>query len=60
MWPHRAPYKHLMPLMGEDHTRLSTRAAAGFLSRLERGHLRVPEDFRLDLKEHIEVTTELG
>ena len=55
MWPNRAPYKHLMPLMGEDYTRLSNRAAAGFLSRLERGHLRVPEDFRLDLKEHIEV-----
>ena len=60
LWPRRAPYKHLMPLMGEDYTRLSTRATAGFFSRLERGHLRVPEEFRLDMKEHIEVTTELG
>jgi DNA (cytosine-5)-methyltransferase 1 len=60
MWPQRAPYKHLMPLMGEDYTRLSTRATAGFLSRLERGNLRVPEEFRIDMKEHIEVITELG
>jgi len=60
MWPQRAPYKHLMPLMGEDYTRLSPRATAGFFSRLERGNLRVPEEFRLDMKEHIEVTTELG
>jgi hypothetical protein len=49
-----------MPLMGEDYTRLSTRATAGFLSRLERGNLRVPEEFRIDMKEHIEVITELG
>lgn len=60
MWPQRASYKHLLRLMGDDHTRLSTRAATGFLSRLDRGHLRVPEDFRLDLKEHIEVTTGLA
>jgi DNA (cytosine-5)-methyltransferase 1 len=56
MWPERSRYKHLETLMGEDYSRLSTRGATGFLSRLERGNLRVPEEFRLDLKEHIEVS----
>ncbi len=60
MWPERAPYKHLVPLMGDDFTRLSVRAAAGFLSRLERGRLRVPAEFRVDLKEHIEIPPELS
>jgi DNA (cytosine-5)-methyltransferase 1 len=60
MWPERSRYKHLVPLMGDDYKPLSTRGATGFLSRLERGNLRVPEEFRLDLKEHIEVSQELG
>jgi DNA (cytosine-5)-methyltransferase 1 len=59
LWPQRAPYKHLLPLVGEDCTRLSRRAAAGFFSRLERGRLHAPEEFRIDLKEHIEVSPEL-
>lgn len=53
MWPERHPVKHLSDVMGADHEPLSLRAAGGFLSRLERGRLRVPEEFRLDLKEYV-------
>jgi DNA (cytosine-5)-methyltransferase 1 len=56
MWPERSAYKHLDRLMDDDFTALSVRGAAGFLSRLERGNLRVPEEFRLDLKEHVSMT----
>lgn len=54
LWPERLPYKHLRELVGEDHKPLSLRATAGFASRLERGNLKVPDAFRLDLREHIE------
>lgn len=58
MWPERQPYKHLVEVMGDDCVPLSHRGAAGFLDRLERGTLRVPEQFRFDLKEHVEATRE--
>ena len=54
MWPERRPYKHLADVMGDDCTPLSLRGSSGFLSRLERGNLHVPEQFRIDLKDHIE------
>ncbi|MGH9087638.1 MAG: DNA cytosine methyltransferase [Acidimicrobiales bacterium] len=56
LWPKRQPYKHLTAVMGDDRAALSHRAASGFLGRLDRGSLRVPEQFRIDLKEHVEVT----
>jgi len=56
LWPERRPYRHLLELMDDDCTPLSHRAAAGFLERLDRGTLRVSEQFRLDVKEHVEVT----
>lgn len=56
LWPERQRYKHLAVVMGEDWVPLSHRATAGFLERLDRGNLRVPEQFRIDLKEHVEVT----
>lgn len=56
LWPQRRPYKHLLDVMGDDCVPLSHRAAAGFLERLDRGNLRVPEQFRLDMKEHVEIT----
>ncbi len=56
LWPEQQPYEHLLDVMGDDCTPLSHRATAGFLGRLDRGNLRVPEQFRLDLKEHVEVT----
>jgi DNA (cytosine-5)-methyltransferase 1 len=58
LWPERRPYRHLLDMMGDDYAPLSHRAASGFLERLDRGSLRVPEQFRLDMKEHVEVTRE--
>jgi DNA (cytosine-5)-methyltransferase 1 len=60
MWPEKRPYKHLSDVMGADCTPLSLRAASGFLSRLERGNLHVPEQFRIDLKDHIEFLESRG
>jgi DNA (cytosine-5)-methyltransferase 1 len=55
MWPRHDRYVHLLDVL--DHSRahvLSAKAASGFLSRLERSNLRAPEEFRRDLKVHIE------
>ena len=57
-WPERRRYKHLLDLMADDCVPLSHRAAAGFLERLDRGRLRAPEQFRLDMKKHVELTHE--
>jgi DNA (cytosine-5)-methyltransferase 1 len=54
MWPERRRYQHLRAVMGEDFSVLSRRGTTGFLSRLERGNLAAPHQFRLDLKEHID------
>lgn len=56
LWPERHPVRHLSELMGDDHKPLSHKAASGFLSRLERGRLRTPEDFRLDLKRYVKLS----
>lgn len=58
MWPERRPYRHLADFLDVAAALpLSHRAAAGFLGRLERGRLRLfPEEFRLDVKEHVELT----
>jgi DNA (cytosine-5)-methyltransferase 1 len=56
LWPERRAYRHLSNVMAEDYTPLSHRGAAGFLDRLDRGNLRIPEQFRIDLKEHVEIS----
>jgi DNA (cytosine-5)-methyltransferase 1 len=56
MWPVRRKYQHLADLMGSDYEPLSHRGAAGFLERLERGNLKVPDEFRMDVREHVELT----
>lgn len=60
LFPEQRPYQHLTHLVGTDYKPLSKRAAAGFLERLERGNLHAPEQFRLDLKEHVVGTVEPG
>ena len=57
MWPERHRYRHLRAVIQDDHKPLTHRATSGFLSRLERGYLRAPDQFRLDLKEHVELTS---
>lgn len=56
-WPRHDPYRHLGDLM-DLHAAgpLSHRAVAGFWERMNRSQLRFVEDFRLDVKEHVEVT----
>jgi DNA (cytosine-5)-methyltransferase 1 len=55
MWPTQHRHRPLRPMMGDDSAPLSRRGAAGFLERLERSSLHVPMQFRLDLKEYLEV-----
>jgi len=55
MWPVRRRYRHLADLMGVDFEPLSYRAASGFLARLNESSLRVPDEFRRDIKKHVSV-----
>lgn len=53
MWPVHWPYQHLLEVVDPVTAQpLSTRASAGFLSRLERGRLRIDPDFMVAVKEH--------
>jgi DNA (cytosine-5)-methyltransferase 1 len=53
MWPTREPYGHLHEVVDlESAQPLSARAAAGFLSRAERGNLRFADGFLDDIAEH--------
>jgi DNA (cytosine-5)-methyltransferase 1 len=55
MWPVHETYTHLLDLLDGPSLRpLSHKATAGFLSRLERGHLRTSEEFRLAVKVHLD------
>lgn len=56
MWPTCARPEHLSDMMDRDFVPLSHRAAAGFCLRLEAGNLRVPAEFKVDLKEYVEFT----
>jgi DNA (cytosine-5)-methyltransferase 1 len=56
MFPALHQYRHLRPLVAADFRPLSHKATTGFLNRLDRSHLRAPDEFRIDLKEHREVT----
>lgn len=49
----------LAALMGDDHTLLSRRATAGFLSRARRAKLRFPEGFLDTIERHLEAVEEL-
>ena len=53
-WPGRRSYVGLSEFLSNDAPPLSTRAARGFLMRLERSRLRVPEQFRHDLRKYCE------
>lgn len=56
MWPVHWPYQHLLEVVDPMTAQpLSTRAAAGFLSRLEKGRLRIDPDFMVAVKEHAAV-----
>lgn len=58
MWPVRAPYQHLLDTVDQNGlTPLSRRASAGFAGRMERSTLRFDEGFRLAIKKHVEVMT---
>lgn len=55
MWPAHWKYRHLHDVVDLDSAEpLSARAAAGFLSRAERGNLRFVDDFLDDVAEHVE------
>jgi len=54
LWPVRTRYQHLADVLGNSFVPLSARGTLGFVSRLERGNLHVPDQFRLDLKEHLD------
>jgi DNA (cytosine-5)-methyltransferase 1 len=55
MWPRHEGYQHLGDMLRLDLLQpLSSKASAGFLGRLERGYLRTMEEFRRDLKSHVE------
>lgn len=54
MWPVHRKYQHLREFIGNDFDPLSHRASAGFLERLDRGSMKVPEEFRSDVAQHIE------
>jgi DNA (cytosine-5)-methyltransferase 1 len=57
MWPKHLRYQHLTKIVDVTSAApLSHQAAAGFYSRLERSTLRVQEEFRLDVKRHVEFT----
>jgi DNA (cytosine-5)-methyltransferase 1 len=54
LWPVCAPYGHLLDTVTISEARtVSLRGATGFLSRLDRGSLRVNPEFRVAVKEHI-------
>lgn len=54
LWPVRTRYRHLLDVMDPDEAEpISLRGAAGFLSRLERGTLRIDPDFMVAVKEHV-------
>jgi DNA (cytosine-5)-methyltransferase 1 len=57
MWPRRNRYRHLADVLNFAEMKpLSHRGATGFRDRLDRGNLYAPDEFRLDLKDHVERT----
>jgi DNA (cytosine-5)-methyltransferase 1 len=55
MWPVRRPYRHLGDVVDLANAKpLSTRAAAGFLERANRGTLRMDSSFLEDLASHVD------
>jgi DNA (cytosine-5)-methyltransferase 1 len=56
MWPVRQPYQHLLDSLDRHAAEpLSLRAASGFHSRMERSTLNFDPEFRLAVKEHVNV-----
>jgi DNA (cytosine-5)-methyltransferase 1 len=57
MWPLAIPRTHLHEFLAYEPSPLSARATAGFLSRVARGSLRVPEDLLCDVQAHLKSVT---
>lgn len=55
-WPMRSPYRHLDQFLHETAP-LSARATAGFLRRAESGNLRFVDDFKDDVRAHLQRMT---
>jgi DNA (cytosine-5)-methyltransferase 1 len=54
MWPVAYARQHLHEFLDYDPAPLSARATAGFLSRADRGNLRIPEDLICEARAHLE------
>lgn len=59
-WPGRRSYVSLSEFLSKDAPPLSLRAAAGFMLRLNRSRLQVPEQFRHDLSKYCEAANGHG
>jgi DNA (cytosine-5)-methyltransferase 1 len=57
-YPGRKSRGSLLDFLSADAPTLSLRASAGFLSRLEKSRLRVPEQFRGDLRQFVRELTQ--
>lgn len=60
MWPVAYARLHLHEFVEFEPNLLSARATAGFLSRAERGNLRIPEDLIAECRVHLEAMTPQG
>lgn len=58
MWPVNSPRPHLMDFLEYETRPLSRRATAGFLSRADRGTLRIPQDFLKEARIHLSNMTD--
>jgi DNA (cytosine-5)-methyltransferase 1 len=59
-WPGRQTYVGLSGFLSKDAPALSLRAATGFMLRLNRSRLHVPEQFRHDLSKYCEAANAKG
>ena len=55
-WPRREPSQTLLSAIAPSATTLSHRAVTGFLNRIDRSGLRLPDHMYSDLEEHQRVT----
>ena len=56
VWPRREPPQMLLSAISPSATTLSHRAVTGFLNRIDRSGLRLPDHMYSDLEEHQRVT----
>jgi len=60
MWPVAYPRPHLHEFLEFEPNLLSARATAGFMSRAERGNLRIPEDLIAECRVHLDAMSPQG